>query len=52
MGEGGGLAERPIDKITSFRNNFSNVGKSQIIVEAFEHNVPKFEVVCFWYNFE
>ena len=28
-----------------FKINFSNHWKGQIIVEAFEHNVPKFEVV-------
>ena len=30
----GGGAERPIDKITSLRDNFSNFWKSQIIVEV------------------
>ena len=32
-----------------FRDNFSNFLKSQIIVEAFEHNVPKLEVIVLYY---
>ena len=36
---------RPIDKITYLETIFFFKFKSQIIVEAFEHNVLKFEVV-------
>ena len=43
---------RPIDKITFFRDNLSNFLKSQIIVEGFVHNIPKFEAVLVLYNFE
>ena len=48
----GSGAERPIDKITSYRDNSSNYWKSPIMVETVEHNVPKFEVVLIFYNFE
>ena len=40
---------RPIDKITYLKDNFWNFWKSQIIVEAFEHDVPKFEVALFFF---
>ena len=43
---------RTIDKITLFRDNFSNFWKCQNIVEAFEHNVLTFEVEIVLYYFE